>query len=116
VSVRNKFVSLRSTRGDGAGRNSSTKKSVWRYANALAVFGRYGDGKRSRKALGVAFEENVLAAAALLDLELPPNEEDSGVDDALACAEHLLAAWDVTPGAFDWLEERFDAYMSSPRR
>jgi hypothetical protein len=57
-----------------------------------------------------------LAAAALLDLELPPNEEDSGGVDALACAEHLLAAWDVTPGAFDWLEERFDAYMSSPRR
>ncbi len=87
----------------------SSEESLWQYAKALAAFGRHGVGKRSRKALGRALEENPIAAAALLDLELPPDSKV--IEDALHCSHELLGPWDLTPGAFDWLAEQFDDFI-----
>ncbi len=87
----------------------SSEESLWQYADALAAFGRHGDGKRSRKALGRALEENPIAAAALLNLELPTDGEE--VQDALHCSHELIGPWDLIPGAFDWLAEQFDDFV-----
>jgi tetratricopeptide (TPR) repeat protein len=78
--------------------------SLWSYARALALFGRHGDGKRAREAIGRAIEQNPLAAAFLLDLDVPPRgttERDE--EDAERCAEELTHVWAETRGALRWL-------------
>ncbi len=87
----------------------SNDESLWQYARALAAFGRHGDGKRSLKALGRALDANPIAAAALLDLDLPTDSEE--VEDALHCSHELLRAWDLTPGAFGWLADQFEDFI-----
>ncbi len=87
----------------------SSEESLWQYAKALAAFGRHGDGKRSLTALGRALDANLIAAAALLNLELPPDSKE--VEDALHCSHELLRPWDLTPGALEWLAEQFDAFI-----
>ena len=87
----------------------SSEESLWQYAKALAAFGRHGDGERSQKALWRNLEGNPIAAAALLDLELPPDSKET--EDAFHCRHELLRPWDMTPGAFDWLGEQFDDFI-----
>ena len=84
----------------------SSEVSLWQYAKALAAFGRHGDGNRSLKALGRALEQNPIAAAALLELELPPDSKE--VEDALHCSHELIDPWELTPGALEWLEYHFN--------
>jgi len=86
-------------------RHESPDECLWLYARALAAFGRYGDSKASRKSLEKAIERNPGAADRFLGEEEPePDEID---DDAVHCVHEIMEAWSETPGALDWLQERY---------
>jgi tetratricopeptide (TPR) repeat protein len=83
---------------------------LWDYTRALLTFRQQGDGPLARRELRRALANNESAARYLLGEEPrakpAPTEEDIEADEeALACAESLMDAWDETPGAMDWLEE-----------
>jgi hypothetical protein len=87
--------------------HESPDECVWLYARALAAFGRYGDGKRSRKAIEKAIEFNPFAADRLLDGDEPAPARETE-DDADFCMREIGEAWSETRGALDWLQERYD--------
>jgi tetratricopeptide (TPR) repeat protein len=87
--------------------HQSPDECVWLYARALAAFGRYGDGARSRKAIEKAIHFNPFAADRLLGGD-ERNSDPEMEDDADSCEQHIGEAWSETRGALDWLEEHYE--------
>jgi tetratricopeptide (TPR) repeat protein len=85
---------------------------MWDYTRALVTFRLKGDGPLARKYLREALNANPLPAHYLLGEEPALEESSEGEEpeweeDSLDCAEALMEAWDMTPGAGEWLAEVF---------
>ncbi len=86
---------------------------LWSYARARAAFGRHGDGRKAREALGRAIQQNPLAALFLLDADVPEGAAEPGEEeDAERCAQELAHVWAETHGALRWLSRELEARAS----
>lgn len=79
------------------------------YTRALLAFRAEGDTPAARASLRWARQANLHVAEYLLpDGEIPPDLPSAyslgSEEEAVICAAELHEAWDVTPGAIEWLE------------
>ena len=89
------------------------------YTLTLITFRREGNSAAARRALRVAYRNNVHIPSALLPNSLPEPQDDSFLSieraEALAYAGVALAAWRGTPGALTWLAERSGEFALAAR-
>jgi tetratricopeptide (TPR) repeat protein len=84
-------------------------RTQWAYARALLAFRREGDAAEARRLLSKAVKINPCVARYLLDEEEPPPiapYTPGSEEEAASCFEACVNAWDATPGALDWMDER----------
>ncbi len=89
----------------------------WLYSRALTLFRRYGEGKRSWRALAQALEANPHVPAYLLGLErfprrLPDIIEAGESSEAMDYLVDGIFAWEQTPGSVEWLASLMDAVLT----
>lgn len=82
--------------------------AVWMYSRALLDFRKYGDSPVADRSLKAAFHENKHVPAYLLGRKKMPRTLPGlygfGDDnEAVLYASGNMAAWQVTPGAMEWL-------------
>lgn len=101
------------------------ERPEWLFAAALVAFRREGDSTGARARLDVALRSNRHVAAFLTGEReighVPMTYRPGSVDEAVICADWLIALWGATPGAVDWLEARAPrppkrSKRSAPRR
>jgi tetratricopeptide (TPR) repeat protein len=84
----------------------------WEYARALLEFRTWGDADRARDALERAFKSNDILPEYLIALrpepgELPDSFSHGTDDEAMVVLKDLGEVWQATPGALDWLRDRW---------
>lgn len=84
----------------------------WLYARALLEFRTWGDSDRARETLKSAFGANDIFPEYLTALcgkpdELPDRFSHGIDDEAMTVLCDLGEAWRATPGALDWLRDRW---------
>jgi tetratricopeptide (TPR) repeat protein len=83
--------------------------AVWLYGRALLVYREEGDAPAARRLLEEAMDANPFVPEYLLDEEEPPGWPDSyahgSEEEALVYRDACRGAWEMTPGALDWLEQ-----------
>ncbi len=82
------------------------------YARLLLQYRNWGDTDKSRRLFRRAFRSNNYVPEYLLGVLAMPDESPEqmaigGDDEAVTVAEDLGPAWQRTPGALDWLKERW---------
>jgi hypothetical protein len=81
--------------------------ATWRYCLALLAFGKEGDTPDARRQLKEAISANRHVPAYLLgeeEIGVKPNSYIIGSpQEAVLCASECIDAWQVMPGAVDWL-------------
>lgn len=86
--------------------------AAWNYGRALLTFIQKGNSATARRHLAKAIQVNPHVADFLLDDEpLPPLPQGYSLgseEEAVVCADLLQTAWDLTPGALEWLEEQIE--------
>lgn len=80
----------------------------FRYAEVLWSFRRHGDGPETRPVLAQALKINPHAPEYLLAPDLADEAyidhfRLGSKDEAIVCASEIGKAWQMTPGALDWL-------------
>ncbi len=82
--------------------------AMWHYGTALRCFRAEGDTERSRVARAEAVRANphvpAFLALAAVDLPLPPQYTLGSVEEAVYVADALLAVYQQTPGAIEWMQ------------
>jgi len=86
--------------------------ACWNYARALLEFRTWGDTDRAREKLERAFESNGILPEYLIALRPEPGElsDNSSLEideEAVLAASDLGEPWQMTPGALDWLRDRW---------
>ena len=86
--------------------------ACWKYARALFEFRTWGDADRARDTLEGAFRSNGLVPEYLIALrpepdELPDSSSLAIDDEAVFVLHDLGEPWQMTPGALDWLRDRW---------
>jgi tetratricopeptide (TPR) repeat protein len=82
--------------------------AFWIYSRALLDFRKMGDCEISRKSLRVAVKKNKHIPAYLLGRKkipqsLPEYYSQGDESEAIFYSKENLEAWEITPGALDWL-------------
>ncbi len=82
--------------------------ALWQYGWALWLFRAEGDSPASRARLQSArranrFVSDYLSGKSALPDELPDSYSIGDKEEAMLCADALLAVWRATPGAEPWL-------------
>ncbi len=82
----------------------------WEYARALLEFRTWGGSERAGAALERAFCSNEILPEYLIALrdmpdEMPHSYSHGSTDEAAIVLQDLGEAWQVTPGALDWLRD-----------
>jgi len=93
----------------------------WEYARALLEFRTWGDADRARDTLERAFQSNEVLPEYLIALRPEPDElPDSSsleIDEEAVLVLHDLGeAWQMTPGALDWLRDRWLSRSSDEKK
>jgi hypothetical protein len=99
-----------------AGRNTDAEAMLQNYDEGSPHFSyaavllalRAQDCREARRRLRAALKSNRRVPAYLtgqkdLPLDLPSHYAMGSTDEAVLCANELLAPWSATPGAVDWL-------------
>lgn len=86
----------------------------WAYTRALVEFQRSGDSPMARGALADALPTNLLVPPYLLGLQRPRHRKIQFIvpgdeSEAIEFLNLYEKAWKSTPGALDWLQNRFRA-------
>jgi tetratricopeptide (TPR) repeat protein len=100
-------------------RYAKDDSTLMAYAAALRAFRAHGDAAASRRALRRAVKRNPHVVDVLLGLAAPPaggSFAPGSIEEAAYCAVILEAAWERTPGALEWLEERERSNAEAARR
>jgi tetratricopeptide (TPR) repeat protein len=89
----------------------------WLYSRALMLFRRYGEGRRSWRALAAALEANPYVPAYLLGLEKLPRRMPDIIEagersEATEYIVDAIFAWEHTPGSVEWLAGLMDAALT----
>jgi tetratricopeptide (TPR) repeat protein len=93
----------------------------WEYARALLEFRTWGDADRARDTLEGAFRSNEFLPEYLIALRDTPDERPDcfsrGTDDeAIIVLRDMSEAWQMTPGALDWLRDRWLSRSSDEKK
>jgi len=86
--------------------------ACWQYARALLEFRTWGDSDRARATLERAFHSNEVLPGYLIALglglgELPDISDPETSEEAILAVSDLGEPWQMTPGALDWLRDRW---------
>ena len=86
--------------------------ACWKYARALLEFRTWGDADRARATLERAFQSNEVLADYMVALgsgidELPEDSDLELAEEAIVAVNDLGEPWLMTPGALDWLRDRW---------
>jgi tetratricopeptide (TPR) repeat protein len=86
--------------------------TYWKYARALLEFRTWGDADRARATLERAFQSNEVLPDYLIALgfgfnELPDSSNLEIDEEAVLAVSDLGEPWQMTPGALDWLRDRW---------
>jgi tetratricopeptide (TPR) repeat protein len=84
----------------------------WLYARTLIEFRTWGDSDRVREMLDSAFRSNDILPEYLIALRHEPDRLPDSFslgtgDEAIIVLRDLGEAWQATPGALDWLRDRW---------
>jgi len=86
--------------------------ACWKYARALLEFRTWGDSDRARATLERAFQYNDALPEYLIALRpepdgLPDSSRLEIDEEAFLAVSDLGEPWQMTPGALDWLRDRW---------
>lgn len=93
--------------------------AIWLYCRALLTFREQGESKEANEKLVAAFKQNRHVPKYLLKLEiaeyLPDSYAFGSEEEAIIATVESGDAWEATPGAMIWLDDRFRAFRRATR-